>query len=395
MMAGLHTTTIRADALAFLVVLLLYSFAFFSREIVADDAVGDIDIPVIDISPFFSNDALEMKKQTAMDLKNAAERFGCAWVLGWDNIDKQCDDNYTNNEEIFNAAKSMFELKDVLKASQRSGGFIRGYILPGAESGGSSVNEAKESFSFGYDWGHDKDRVNSLVGPNEWPSSKGHERDLLEKEFSFTSLLAKKLVKAIALALELNENHFQNLTDSSEEVSIMRVFRYFQKGTETYKRLCEDGCVGSAEHTDWGFLTLVRQSPGGVLGLEILKDQSWLRVSPHPKSVPFESKAYLLNFGDYLSLLTNGRFKSPRHRVSLGESNKERFSIVYFFYPNYDAPMPSSEFRDVENLSLLSYQGVAKDGIKDEGQNILSFGEFIEKKWKQVQRTTIGATMGR
>jgi len=88
--------------------------------------------------------------------------------------------------------------------------------------------------------------------------------------------------------------------------------------------------TGSSPHTDWGWITLIMQQED-VTGLELWHDEEW-----HP--IPPVRGSLLVNIGDYVSLLTGGRFKSPLHRVTT--SNKERTSFTFFFYPSYDAEIP-------------------------------------------------------
>jgi isopenicillin N synthase-like dioxygenase len=66
--------------------------------------------------------------------------------------------------------------------------------------------------------------------------------------------------------------------------------------------------IGSSPHSDWGFLTLIMQDNVGGLQVQPSGTQQWI-------DVPVVDGALVLNIGDYLSLLTHGRFISPLHRV--------------------------------------------------------------------------------
>src|SRR3546814_13700662 len=48
----------------------------------------------------------------------------------------------------------------------------------------------------------------------------------------------------------------------------------------------------------------------------------------------------IVNCGDYLSLLSLGRYKSPVHRVLCPPV--DRVSYVFFYYPSYDARLDMS-----------------------------------------------------
>ncbi|CAM9955610.1 unnamed protein product, partial [Ectocarpus sp. 13 AM-2016] len=53
------------------------------------------------------------------------------------------------------------------KIPAKKGGFTRGYIGFGGESG-SHLRECKEAFSYGYPWPNDQPPNNALQGPNIW-----------------------------------------------------------------------------------------------------------------------------------------------------------------------------------------------------------------------------------
>ena len=69
-------------------------------------------------------------------------------------------------------------------------------------------------------------------------------------------------------------------------------------------------------------------------GLEIYTSWGeWIAVSPVPETM-------LVNTGDLMQLWTNDRFRFTKHRVAVPAdftSAKERYSIVCFAAPNYDA----------------------------------------------------------
>ena len=86
-----------------------------------------------------------------------------------------------------------------------------------------------------------------------------------------------------------------------------------------------------------------------------------------------------------MSLLSNGKLKSPLHRVI--NTSLERLSFVFFFYPNFDSILNLNDIN--QDYSLLKNQNenanVEKSKNAMDGGKI-TFGEYIAKKWKQVRR---------
>lgn len=150
--------------------------------------------------------------------------------------------------------------------------------------------------------------------------------------------LARELLEMIAdgLAMEQRDT-FSRMVMSDDSDSMFRLNHYppcpapKQGGVAA-----QDGSffTGFGEHTDPQLISLLRSNDTN--GLQIsLRDGSW--VSVHP-----DSTCLFVNVGDALQVLTNGRFRSVRHRV-LANSHKSRVSMIYFAGPPSGerlAPLP-------------------------------------------------------
>ncbi|KAL6544711.1 Aconitate hydratase mitochondrial [Orobanche minor] len=85
---------------------------------------------------------------------------------------------------------------------------------------------------------------------------------------------------------------------------------------------------GLRAHTDAGGIILLFQDDK-VSGLQLLKDGQWLDVPPMRHSI-------VINIGDQLEVITNGKYKSVMHRV-VTRSEGTRMSIASFYNPGSDA----------------------------------------------------------
>ncbi|XP_050375449.1 gibberellin 3-beta-dioxygenase 1-like [Argentina anserina] len=85
--------------------------------------------------------------------------------------------------------------------------------------------------------------------------------------------------------------------------------------------------IGLAPHTDSSIFTVLNQC--SISGLQVLEEGiGWVLVHPIPG-------ALVVNVGDLMHILSNGRFKTTMHRAVVNEEH-HRISIAYFYGPPYD-----------------------------------------------------------
>lgn len=86
--------------------------------------------------------------------------------------------------------------------------------------------------------------------------------------------------------------------------------------------------TGLRAHTDAGGVILLFQDDK-VGGLQMLKDGEWIDVQPVPNAI-------VINTGDQIEVLSNGKYKSAWHRV-VAASHGTRRSIASFYNPSFKA----------------------------------------------------------
>ncbi|KAK9091988.1 hypothetical protein Syun_026899 [Stephania yunnanensis] len=102
---------------------------------------------------------------------------------------------------------------------------------------------------------------------------------------------------------------------------------------------------GLRAHTDAGGIILLFQDDK-VSGLQLLKGENWVDVPPMRHSI-------VVNIGDQLEVITNGKYKSVMHRV-VTQTEGTRMSIASFYNPCSDAVIsPAKELLE-------------REGVKDE-----------------------------
>ena len=222
---------------------------------------------------------------------------------------------------VFGQARRFFDLPVAHKqetdiansASQRGYEPMRGQTL---EAG--TPPDVKEGFYMGRELAADDPRVMAGLfnhAPNQWPRGLSGFRETMDAYFAHMEALCAVTMRAIALALDLPEDHFDPLCEDA--LCNLKLLHYPPQPGNA--RPDEKGC---GAHTDWGAITYLLQDDAG--GLQVWDgDHGWIDAPPLPG-------AYVLNLGDLIARWTNDRFRSTLHRV-INRSGRERYSVPFFF----------------------------------------------------------------
>lgn len=186
--------------------------------------------------------------------------------------------------EALNSAKSLFSMTDnerieLKMKTDDNEGVYRGYLPFGSESGVMSNYEPKEGYSYGNPMKRNS-RKSSLEAINIWPKSLDkYSIDKIENVFLQHVKIAHTVVEAISLIDNIN---LESIVQGGSDISLMRMFHYFPANISESQRT-----LGSSEHTDWGFITVILQDEIG--GLQFFHRNKWHDVKYIPGNI-------LLNF---------------------------------------------------------------------------------------------------
>eukprot|EP01018_Ginkgo_biloba_P034319 Gb_03468 [translate_table: standard] len=177
------------------------------------------------------------------------------------------------------------------------------------------------------------DPLDELIG--SLPEKPAAYREVAAKYSLEIRALALRLLAAISESLGLDSDHLNKIFGKHEQVMSINYYPPCPK---------PDLTLGQPAHSDPRAITILLQ--GDVGGLQVLKDGKWVAVEPIPN-------AFVVNVGDQLQVLSNGRFKSIEHRA-VTNSTKARISIPTFYGPSRDAFMAplASLVDDVEHPAL-------------------------------------------
>lgn len=301
----------------------------------------------------------------------------------------------------FEAASKLFALPEASKAEIVAGSplpgtsAVRGYLGVGAESGTrASRFECKESLALA------GGSISANVAPNRWPQElRAQDVELLEALPQALRAIAMRLAQGLAEEAKmrglLTHEDSVDCANGGDGLEVLRVFHYlpYEPDRCSGRAPADAELVWSSDHTDWGSLTLIAQADTGGGGLQLFKDGAYKNVLPHNDSL-------IINGGDWLELVSRGRFRSPLHRVRqpLGE-NLERTAFVYFHYPADSAPLrPGDIAAAMERQAGGNWPAglvfnTLTNGL-DKLTEPVAFGAHLASKWAGVRSNPKVSSLG-
>nr|XP_010919856.1 S-norcoclaurine synthase 1 [Elaeis guineensis] len=191
-----------------------------------------------------------------------------------------------------------------------------------------------------------------------WPAQPPTFRDTMDRYSSELKRVSHCLLGLIAKNLGVDPEKFVNIIESQS----MRI-NYYPPCPQA------DRVLGLSPHSDAVGLTLLLQV-NQVQGLQIKRNGGWLPIKPLPG-------AFVVNIGDIIEILSNGKYKSIEHRAIINKE-RERLSIAAFHSCSFTTPVgPLAELvkGSKENYKTLSFETFAKQVLssKLDGKSVIDW----------------------
>lgn len=270
------------------------------------------EIPIIDVAALVDGSDPE---GVARQIGETCEQVGFFYVKNHGVPSELVKRMYEVTEKFFDLPE---DVKNDIHVA-KSGPTARGYIPPAAESADQgNSKDSKEAF----DYGENQETVSPFFGPNLMPAEYPEFEEVCDEYYAAMRTLASKLVSAFAISLGLDADYFERR--QRNPITIQRLLHYPPQNPD------DEEAIGIGAHTDKGVLTILSQDNVGGLQVQN-KDGEWI-------SAPPVEDAFVINIGDLVAKMTNGKYSSTLHRV-VNESGDERYSVAFFIDLDFDAPV--------------------------------------------------------
>lgn len=265
-------------------------------------------LPLVDISGLHSGDPQD-RLRVARELDRACAEAGFLYITS----DQLSPELFRN---VIQTAQSYFAQDDAAKMQSYIGHSENhsGYVPIGEEQFGSGTYDLKEAYDVNYDYPLSTGR-RPLLGPTLWPDKPGFQDSVLSYYDSIKAI-GHQLFRGFALALGLDEHFFD--AHLQHPPSQLRLIHY------PFNADAEDR-PGIGAHTDYECFTLLFATAPGLQVVD--KQGNW-------SDVPLIENTMIMNIGDMMEILSNGRYVATKHRVK--KVREERYSFPLFFSCDYD-----------------------------------------------------------
>lgn len=278
------------------------------------------EIPSLDLADFTKGDQT-LRNKFVKNLGHAYNQIGFVAIKNHFLTDQL-------SEQLYKAVKSFFSLDDATKQKYEIPTLAgqRGYVSKGKEHAkGSNTGDLKEFYHIGQVV-EDNDPIQNEYPNNIWPSEVPKLEAVGLQVYRKLEQTGFEMLKAIALYLNLPQDYFSDKVKNGN--SILRPIHYFP--IESPDKI-PSTAVRAAAHGDINLITLLMGASAD--GLQVMRrDEKWIPITALPNQL-------VINVGDMLERLSNGKLKSTIHRVVNPPNHlmsTPRYSIPFFMHPRSD-----------------------------------------------------------
>ena len=291
------------------------------------------EIPVLDLAPLI---ALQDTNALERDFLETYGQTGFGYVINH-GIDPAL------RAQVFNASRRFHALpidtKQAVALDQNHRGYIAINTSTDVNSDLAEVTKPNQSASFmAMREDTEADPEIYLSGPNQWPELVGF-REACEAYVDAMSDLGRRLMQLALKALAIKDQSILSAFDTP--TTWLRLLHYPPQPPQA-----PDDLYGSAPHKDFGCLTLLAQDDVGGLQVQT-PSGDWVDAQPM-------EQALVVNVGDMLHRMSNGKLISTPHRV-INATGRERFSVPFFYDPHVStqiAPLPGTGIPQFEAINF-------------------------------------------
>lgn len=277
-------------------------------------------IPLIDFAPFVEG-TRSGKLAVAAQIRDACETIGFLYLRNHGVPEWKISATLSAAWHFFALPESIRLDPDILTTPTRTRGYMK---LGSRHYAGTAAPDLMEAFKVQQQLPpDDPDIVAGGRGQelNLWPKGEDAFRDTVLDYFDEMTRLSHALLRAFALALELDEEYF--LASFRKPQTQLSLLHY-----PPQQPAAPEDEYGIRPHADATAFTVLYQDEVGGLQVQGVGDR-WIAAPP-------VSGTYVINIGDMMARWTNDRFASTRHRV-FNRTGRERYSLPFFGIPDYDA----------------------------------------------------------
>jgi isopenicillin N synthase-like dioxygenase len=280
-----------------------------------------LSIPILDLSLAKSKSGLPLLVQ---QLDQACKSTGFFYIVNHGISEQLIAKVFTFSAQLFDLSVDEKMAMHLSRSTCR-----RGYEKIGDQTlDENALPDQKESFYCGIEYPPDHPYVlksYDTYGSSQWPAQLPEFRQTMGVYINAQIAICHQIMRIVALAFEQDENYFEPTLH--DPMVTLRLLRYPPHPAQASERL-----FGAGAHTDWGAVTVLAQDNQGGLEVQLASGQ-WV-------SAPPVANSFVVNLGDMMPRWTNDIYRSNLHRVvNASKSGAPRYSVPFFFEPNYEAPI--------------------------------------------------------